>query len=189
MELRTEAELKEKFNEINVQREFNLWQIRRPSFKSVLPFTSWLPKYVQGGWKEGLQKDLFAGLVTGIMLIPQGMAYAMTALLPPQYGFYTSISPSLVYMLLGSCPHLQAAIRRYLFLSFLLLNSNRTSSGWGKRAHQQHGRSGCSIGAACFRPRSREWSDDPNLPQRVMVASSMPAASLARPLLGIPSRS
>jgi hypothetical protein len=108
-DMKTEADLKEKFQESTEDspKGFNFLQIGRPSLKSTLPVTEWLPRYIGGGWREGLQKDIFAGLVMGIMLIPQGMAYAMTALLPPEYGFYTSITPSLMYMLVGSCSHLQ----------------------------------------------------------------------------------
>ncbi|RFC54250.1 SulP family inorganic anion transporter [Brumimicrobium aurantiacum] len=47
-------------------------------------------------------KDLIGGLTVGVMLIPQGMAYAYLAEIPPVYGLYASIIPLLVYMLLGT---------------------------------------------------------------------------------------
>ncbi len=45
---------------------------------------------------------MFAGLTVAVMLIPQGMAYAMLAGLPPIYGLYASLVPLLLYPLLGT---------------------------------------------------------------------------------------
>ena len=42
----------------------------------------------------------------GVMLIPQGMAYALIAGLPPEYGLYASVVPLLIYAMLGTSPHL-----------------------------------------------------------------------------------
>ena len=66
--------------------------------KAYLPILQWLPNYK----KEHLNGDLFAGLTVGIMLIPQGMAYALIAGLPPVYGLYASIVPQLIYAILGT---------------------------------------------------------------------------------------
>lgn len=49
-----------------------------------------------------LRPDLIAGLTTAVVLIPQGMAYAMLAGLPPIYGLYASILPLLGYAIAGS---------------------------------------------------------------------------------------
>ena len=46
--------------------------------------------------------DIAAGFTVGIMLIPQGMAYAMIAGLPPVYGLYAAFAPNLVYALTSS---------------------------------------------------------------------------------------
>jgi len=46
--------------------------------------------------------DFLAGLTVGIMLIPQGMAYAMLAGLPPEYGLYSALIPQVVYAFLGT---------------------------------------------------------------------------------------
>ncbi|AXJ01171.1 sulfate permease, SulP family [Cyclonatronum proteinivorum] len=67
-----------------------------------LPVTDWLPKYD----RSQLKGDLSAGLTVGVMLIPQGMAYALIAGLPPQYGLYASVVPLLIYAMLGSSRHL-----------------------------------------------------------------------------------
>lgn len=55
--------------------------------------------------KTKLRQDLTAGLVVGVMLIPQGMAYAMIAGLPPVYGLYTAILPTILYAIFGTSRH------------------------------------------------------------------------------------
>ncbi len=65
-----------------------------------------LPEWVTGYKKAYLRNDVFAGLTVGILLIPQGMAYAIIAGLPPVYGLYASIVPILVYAVLGTSRHL-----------------------------------------------------------------------------------
>lgn len=52
--------------------------------------------------KAYFTKDLIAGLTVGIVLVPQGMAYAMIAGLPPVYGLYTALIPVLAYVFLGT---------------------------------------------------------------------------------------
>ncbi len=52
--------------------------------------------------RETLVSDLSAGLTVGVMLIPQGMAYALIAGLPPIFGLYASLVPLVIYALLGT---------------------------------------------------------------------------------------
>ena len=52
--------------------------------------------------RQTFVQDLFAGVTTAVMLIPQGMGYAMLAGLPPLYGLYSSLIPLMVYALFGS---------------------------------------------------------------------------------------
>lgn len=66
--------------------------------QKFLPVISWLPEYK----KENLSKDFFAGITIGIMLIPQGMAYALLAGLPPIYGLYAGMVTLTVYTILGT---------------------------------------------------------------------------------------
>lgn len=63
-----------------------------------LPFLAWLPHYR----RDDLVGDLLAGVIVAIMLVPQGMAYALLAGLPPQVGLYASIAPLALYGLLGA---------------------------------------------------------------------------------------
>lgn len=66
--------------------------------KRYFPILDWLPKYK----KAYLAGDISAGLTVGIMLIPQGMAYALIAGLPPIYGLYAALVPNLIYVFTGS---------------------------------------------------------------------------------------
>ncbi len=66
--------------------------------KRFFPIVDWLPRYK----KTYLAGDISAGFTVGIMLIPQGMAYALIAGLPPVYGLYTALVPNLIYALTGS---------------------------------------------------------------------------------------
>lgn len=52
--------------------------------------------------REKLVSDLIAGVIVAIMLVPQSMAYAGLAGLPPEVGLYASIVPLIVYGLLGT---------------------------------------------------------------------------------------
>lgn len=63
-----------------------------------LPILEWLPHYK----KEYFKGDLAAGLTVGVLLIPQGMAYALIAGLPPVYGLYAALVPQVVYAVLGT---------------------------------------------------------------------------------------
>lgn len=49
-----------------------------------------------------LQGDIIAGIIVAVMLIPQGMAYAVLAGLPPVYGLYASLVPLVIYALFGT---------------------------------------------------------------------------------------
>ena len=66
--------------------------------RRVLPILEWLPGY----GRATLTNDSLAGLIVAIMLVPQGMAYALLAGLPPEVGLYASIVPLVFYGLLGS---------------------------------------------------------------------------------------
>ncbi len=65
---------------------------------SSLPILGWVPKYT----RTEAQSDLVAAAIVTIMLVPQSLAYAMLAGLPPQVGLYASILPLIAYALFGT---------------------------------------------------------------------------------------
>ena len=65
--------------------------------RRALPVFEWLPGY----GRSTFASDLAAGLTVGAVLIPQGMAYALVAGLPPVVGLYASVFPILAYAALG----------------------------------------------------------------------------------------
>jgi sulfate permease, SulP family len=84
--------------------------------------TQWMPT---GHWlrdyrRSELSGDLSAGLTVAVMLVPQGMAYAMLAGLPPVIGLYASTVPLLVYALVGSSR--QLAVGPVAIVSLLTLS-------------------------------------------------------------------
>ncbi|XP_012526605.1 sodium-independent sulfate anion transporter [Monomorium pharaonis] len=62
-----------------------------------IPILAWLPLY---SWSKLLQ-DALAGLTVGLTAIPQGIAYAIVAGLPAQYGLYSSFMGCFVYLVFG----------------------------------------------------------------------------------------
>jgi high affinity sulfate transporter 1 len=70
--------------------------------RRYVPFLSWIRSYDRG-W---LSADVIAGLTLWGMVVPEAMAYAGVAGLPPQMGLYTLVAALLVYALFGSSRHL-----------------------------------------------------------------------------------
>ena len=68
------------------------------NIKKVIPILEWLPNYNKSLFKG----DLVAGITVGIVLIPQGIAYALIAGLPPIYGLYCALVPQVMYAIFGS---------------------------------------------------------------------------------------
>jgi SulP family sulfate permease len=65
----------------------------------LLPFLSWIGRCKD---KSVLTADLIAGITVALVLVPQSMAYAQLAGLPPYYGLYASFLPGIVAALFGS---------------------------------------------------------------------------------------
>jgi SulP family sulfate permease len=70
--------------------------------EQYFPAYGWLREYR----REDLARDFTAALVITVMLVPQSMAYALLAGLPPIYGLYASTVPTVVYALFGTSRHM-----------------------------------------------------------------------------------
>ncbi len=71
-------------------------------WKTIFPPARWVPTY-EARW---LKDDLFAGITLGAYAVPEGVAYATLAGLPPQVGIYGYLLGGLGYALFGSSRHL-----------------------------------------------------------------------------------
>ncbi|KAG0223412.1 hypothetical protein BGW42_005908 [Actinomortierella wolfii] len=69
-----------------------------------VPIYGWL--FSPGYNLQDLPDDLIAGITLSTVLVPQAMAYAMLAPLPPVYGLYTSVVPVLIYCTFGTSRHM-----------------------------------------------------------------------------------
>ena len=66
------------------------------------PFLRWWPRVN----RETLKSDLIAGLTGAVIVLPQGVAFALIAGLPPVYGLYSAMVPPIIAALFGSSRHL-----------------------------------------------------------------------------------
>ncbi len=73
-----------------------------PALSFLLPFTNWLPNID----KRDLRADLIAALTGAIVVLPQGVAFATIAGMPPEYGLYAGMVPAIIAALFGSSKHL-----------------------------------------------------------------------------------
>ena len=67
-------------------------------FKGYFPILDWGSNYN----KKTFSNDMIVALIVTMMLIPQSLAYAILAGLPPEIGLYASIAPLLIYAIFGS---------------------------------------------------------------------------------------
>ncbi|XP_061921632.1 prestin [Entelurus aequoreus] len=90
-----------------IRQKLALWfqcssQRAKAAVLSFLPILTWLPNYPV---KEYLFHDVVSGLSTGVVQLPQGLAYAMLASVSPVYGLYSSFYPVLLYTFFGTSRH------------------------------------------------------------------------------------
>ncbi|XP_077434848.1 sulfate transporter [Vanacampus margaritifer] len=74
---------------------------------SFIPILKWLPHYQLKEWLLG---DVMSGLIVGILLVPQSIAYSLLAGQEPIYGLYTSFFSAIIYTLLGTSRHISVGI-------------------------------------------------------------------------------
>ena len=77
-------------------------QHNRFSMQKLIPFLRWWPMVN----RRSIKADLVAGLTGAIIVLPQGVAFAIIAGLPPEYGLYSAIVPAIIAALFGSSYHL-----------------------------------------------------------------------------------
>ncbi len=70
--------------------------------KGLLPFLAWFPAVNRGTMRD----DMMAGLTGAIVVLPQGVAFATIAGMPPEYGLYAGMVPAIIAALFGSSRHL-----------------------------------------------------------------------------------
>ena len=87
----------------NIEDGDSKYSSHREAAKNCLhkyvPITYWLPKYSL----DSLLRDIIAGVTVGLMVVPQGLAYATIANLPVQYGLYSAYLGCFVYCVFGGC--------------------------------------------------------------------------------------
>ncbi|WP_245675912.1 SulP family inorganic anion transporter [Halofilum ochraceum] len=71
-------------------------------WRRMLPFMRWWPRVD----KATARADAWSGLTNAVVVLPQGVAFALLAGLPPEYGLYTAIVPAIIAALFGSSWHL-----------------------------------------------------------------------------------
>jgi SulP family sulfate permease len=71
----------------------------RRRLERFLPFLAWLPLLRD---RSTLRADLMAGLTGAVVVLPQGVAFATLAGMPPQYGLYSAMVPCVIAALFGS---------------------------------------------------------------------------------------
>jgi len=72
------------------------------NIKKLLPFLDWWPSVT----RRTARADIIAGITGAIIVLPQGVAFALIAGLPPEYGLYSAIVPAIIAALFGSSFHL-----------------------------------------------------------------------------------
>ncbi|NWG86188.1 MAG: sodium-independent anion transporter, partial [Hydrogenophilaceae bacterium] len=98
--------------------------LRRPIpnwLRPFVPFLQWLPMVN----RATLRDDAMAGFTGALIVLPQGVAFATIAGLPPQYGLYAAMVPAIIGAMFGSSWHLVSgpttAISIALFASLHLI--------------------------------------------------------------------
>ena len=99
--------------------------MNRQLLRRLFPFLRWWPRVD----RYTVRADLIAGLVGALMVLPQGIAFATLAGLPPAYGLYCAIVPTIVAGLYGSSMHTVSGPTNALSLMTLSMRGPSTMPG------------------------------------------------------------
>jgi sulfate permease, SulP family len=94
-----------------------------------IPFARWLPELRQPGV---VRADLLAGLTGAVVVLPQGVAFATLAGMPPQYGLYSAMIPCIVAALFGSSRLMVTGPANAISLTTLALIAPLAAAGSGQ---------------------------------------------------------
>jgi len=118
------------------------------ALRRYLPILDW----GRGYGSAALSSDLVAAVIVTIMLIPQSLAYALLAGLPPQVGLYASILPLAAYAVFGTSRAL--AVGPVAVVSLMTAaaigNLGLTDPSPPQRSSSPRSRASCSSSWACF---------------------------------------
>lgn len=124
-----------------------------------LPILKWLPRYKVKDWLLG---DMMSGMIVGVLLVPQSIAYSLLASQDPIYGLYTSFFSAIIYTLLGTSRHISVGIfgvlclligevvERELALAGYITESSSSNDSAILLAGQGNGSAGVECDRSCY---------------------------------------
>jgi len=95
------------------------------NFLALFPFLNWF-KLIN---KDTLKADMIAGITGAVIVLPQGVAFATIAGLPPEYGLYTAMVTPIIAALFGSSHHLVSGPTTAISIVIFSAVSNHASPG------------------------------------------------------------
>ncbi|MGA1371536.1 MAG: SulP family inorganic anion transporter [Pseudomonadales bacterium] len=140
--------------------------------------------------RDSLAPDLSAGLIVGIITIPQAVAYAMLAGMPPEAGLYACLVPLLLYAVFGTSPHLM--VGPVAMTALLVASAIGTFSGPGETPASIAGVLCIEAGAMLWLMRAARMSGLVNLLSHPVMSGFVSAAAVLiilsqlQPLIGSP---
>ena len=94
-------------------------------WQKFFPFLIWWPLV----GRDSIKADLLAGLTGAVIVLPQGVAFAMIAGLPPEYGLYTAMVTPIIAALFGSSRHLISGPTTAISIVVFSVISNHAEPG------------------------------------------------------------
>lgn len=96
-----------------------------PLFRKLFPFLLWWPLVT----KRSVRDDAVAGFTGALIVLPQGVAFATIAGLPPQYGLYAAMVPAIIAALFGSSLHLVSGPTTAISIAIFAALSHQADPG------------------------------------------------------------